>query len=416
MSKHLWISLFLLIFSSGAYAQQINWNTPEVVPEQLARENRRVLRFSGVTKEGTQIRVRDNKVKMIFGGKRVRWARIPQKHRSQFPVAAGESGYFSFELYLPTTAVEIPLEVLRNGKWVPYRFSFEVPQEGQAEDFRFIEESFKIRKDEENVKVEDFLSEYDKQEDVGQVVNDRGEWKSWTTGKVMAWASLGFMYYSLTQEVAGVGDDLGTFSGMTFPAWEIGAEYRWNDQWKAEVSYTDRAGEAEADGNYFMQNKDFSWSEFRLLATYYPISFEAREYRWGVKGGIAMHEIPFVVRKGGSPLNPAVGAYRVLGSNTIFLSIGANYETMRTRQWNYDLSAQFLYPVTDDSLSLDSGYGLNASFLLIKEVIPALSMGGKVDFHYIMMEGTHEDQGLLSTSSDITLWQLTPSFIIKAEF
>ena len=119
----------------------------------------------------------------------------------QFPLIANESGYFSFELYLPTVPVEIPIEIFRSGKWIPYRFSFEVPKDGAADDFKFVEESFKVRKDEENVKVEDFLAEYDRGEDMGQVVNDRGEWKSWVIGKVFVWGSLGFSMMSLSQDI-----------------------------------------------------------------------------------------------------------------------------------------------------------------------------------------------------------------------
>lgn len=418
MLKHLGLFVCLLFFSADAFSSQaILWNQPEVIPEKLARNNRRVLRLTGTTTPGMQIRIRDNKVKMIFNKSRVRWARIPQKHRVQFPLIASDTGYFSFELYLPTTAVEVPIEIYRNGKWIPYRFSFDVPQEGAAEDFKFVEESFKVRKDEDNVKVEDFLSEYDKTEDVGQVVNDRGEWKSWSTGKVMVWGSLGFMYYSLEQESSSgptpvVGDDLGTFGGVSFPAWEIGGEWRWNPQWKVDLAYMNRAGEAEEDGAYTMQNTNFNWTEFRANATYYPVSFEKPTYRYGFKGGLHFHDVPYVKRVGASQ-------YRVFNNNMTFLAAGVNFETMRVKEWNFDGSAMVIYPVVvDDDFDLDSGYGLNLTVSIMKELIPALSIGGKIDMHWLNMEFNHPEESLPTNkvTTDMTLWHITPSFILKAEF
>lgn len=413
MSKHLWILICLLSFSSleASAAVGINWNQPEVVPEKLMRNKRRVMQFSGTATPGMQLRIRDNKVKMIFSKKNIRWARIPQKHRVQFPVIASDTGYFSFQLYLPTTAVEIPFEVFRSGKWMPYRLSFEVPEAGAAEEFRFTEESFKVRRDEENVKVEDFLSEYDKTEDMGQVVNDRGDWKSWTTGKILVWGSLGVVYSSLEQTHS-PGENLGTLGGFTFPAFELGGEYRWSDKWKAEVAYAYRAGDTETDGAYALQNSDLSWTTFGAHVTYYPSSYETETYRFGAKGGIQIHEIPYVKRVGNT-------AYRIFSNDMMMLAVGGNFETMRARQWNYDVTALLLYPFSEGGeFDLDSGYGVNLSASMVKELIPALSIGGKIDMHWLTMESSHADPEppALRAVSDSTLWQLTPSFIIKAEF
>lgn len=414
--RHLvfFVSAFLL--TSEVLAQNIQWNQPEVVEEKLMRNNRRVLRFSGTARAGTQIRVRDNKVKMIFSKINTRWARLPQKHRVQFPVLASDTGYFSFELYLPTTDVEIPLEVLRKGKWVPYKFSFEVPQRGQADSFKFIEESFKYREEEADIKVEDFLSEYDKTSDQGQVVNDRGEWKSWSTGKVLLWGSLGGMYYNLDQTLNPTlnapNDNLGTFGGFTFPAWEVGAEYRWSETWKIEGAYINRAGNAEPDGAYTMQNEDFNWSEFRVNLSYFNKKWEYQSSRFGLKGGFQMHDIPFVKRSG-------ISDYRVFNNNMTFLAAGAVYETMNVKDWNYDVSAMVIYPVmVDNEFDVNTAYGLHFNASLLKEIIPALFLGGKLDIHWMSLDVTHSEltSPTNSVQADVTLWQMTPSFLIKAEF
>lgn len=401
----------VFIFSIESYAQSIQWNQPEVVPEKLYRNNRRVLRFSGTASPGTQVRVRENKVKMIFSKTNVRWARIPQKHKVQFPVIASETGYLSFDLYLPTTAVEIPLEIFRNGKWIAYRFAFDVPDTGKADDFEFNEESFRTRRDEDNAKIEDFLSEYDKREDVGQVVNDRGEWKSWVTGKFIVWGSLGLMYSSMSQDLS-PGGDLGTMSSASFPTWEIGGEWRWNPQWKGEISYTNRAGSADPDGSYTLQNNDFNWTQFTAQGTYSPKSLEGSSSRWGIKGGVQMHDLPFAKQT-------SVNGYRIFTNSVTYLTIGGNYETMATKGWNIDANALFMYPVmADNEFDIDSGYGLNANFGMFKEIVPALYLGGKVDFHWLTMETTSNSLTLIGqkVTGDLNLMQLTPSFVLRAEF
>lgn len=415
MIQRLFVLFLTFFITAEAYAATIQWNQPEVVEEKLARENRRVMQFSGTAPAGTQLRIRDNKVKMIFNKGKIRWARIPQKHRAQFPVIASDTGYLSFQLYLPTTAVEIPLELFQGGKWVPYRLSFEVPDQGAAEEFKFMAESFKTRRDEENVKVEDFLSEYDKQEDMGQVVNDRGEWKSWTSGKIQVWGALGFMYYSLDQsyETSPAAEDLGAVGGVGFPAFELGADWRLNEKWKAEMSFAYRTTEADPDGPYTLQNTDLTWSNFNILATWYPTMFEAETYRYGLKGGLQLHQVPYLRRTGAA-------AYRIFNNDMIMLAAGANFETMFVRQWNYDVNALFLYPVsTGNEFDIDSAYGLNITFAMMKEIIPALSIGGKVDMTWLSMSTTNIDTGpvpAVQATSDVTLWQLSPSFVLKAEF
>jgi hypothetical protein len=412
-SRFIILFFSFFIFSIESYAQSIKWNQPEVVPEKLYRENRRVLRFSGTANPGTQVRIRDNKVKMVFTNANVRWARIPQKHKVQFPVFASETGYLSFELYLPTTAVEIPLEIFRNGKWVPYRMTFDVPDQGKAKEFQVNEESFKSLKDDDDVKVEDFLSEYDKKEDMGQVVNDRGEWKSWVTGKIIIWGTLGLTYHNISEDVtaAVAPPAFGTSSGASFPSWEVGGEYRWNSQWKAEAAYINRAAKVSGTSAP-LQNSEFNWTEFRAQLGYYPISFEKETSRWGLKGGLQMHDLPFAKQVTGT-------SYRIFNNDVTFLTIGANYETMFTKGWNYDATALFLYPViVGNEFDVDSAYGLNASFSMVKEIIPALYLGGKIDAHWMTLATTHSSQVTAGTSvsADVKLWQLTPSFVLKAEF
>lgn len=421
MTKFISIAiLFVTLLTLEAQAQSLQWNQPEVVPEKLARPNRRVLRFSGTAKAGTQLRVRDNKVKMIFNKKKVRWARIPQKHRVQFPVIANDTGYFSFELYLPIVPVEIPLELFRGGKWVPYRFSFDVPDAGAADDFKFVEESFKIRKDEENTQIEDFLSEYDRDEDNGQVVNDRDSWKSWVTGKVIVWGSLGFTYTSLSQDVDAPfnpADDLGTLGGLGFPFWEVGAEYRWSPQWKVDFSYMSRPADAEADGNYVMQSTDLEWTELRTNVTYYPGYLESPTRRFGYKAGFHRHDIPLVKRTGQTVLSQDNN--RVFNNDVLYLAGGVSFETMRAQAWNMESHALLLYPMSVGSeFDMSSSYGINVNFSVFKEIIPALMLGGKIDIHWMTFDATHPEVTLPTNNvtSSTTLWQMTPSFLLKAEF
>lgn len=411
MRKHQALIFCLFFaFSAQSMAQMIQWNQPEVVPEKLARANRRVLLLSGTAKPGTQIRIRDNKVKMYFPENRVRWARIPQKHRVQFPVIANEKGYFSFNLYLPTTGVEIPLEIFKGGKWVPYRFSFEVPQDGTAEDFKFIEDSYKVHDDEQNIKVEDFLGEYDKKQDQGLIVGDRDEWKSWVTGKVLFWGSLGLSYYSMTENPS-FGPSPGTISGVGFPAFEIGGEYRWDPQWKVDLSYIGRMANIKSNGAYTLQNTNFNWSEVRGNLSYFPTKLESETARWGVLGSLRMQDLPYLKQTG-----PA--SYRLYTNSVTFVAVGGIYETMRKEGWNYDVTAAFLYPaIVGSEFKVNSGFGFQAGFSMLKEIIPALHLGGKVDANWMQFKTESHPPALSQAiSADLKLWNITPSFLVKAEF
>ena len=55
--------LFLLVSQADA---RVEWNEPEVVPEKLVRKNRRVLRFSGITTPGAQVRIKKNRFAAAF--------------------------------------------------------------------------------------------------------------------------------------------------------------------------------------------------------------------------------------------------------------------------------------------------------------------------------------------------------------
>ncbi len=173
-----------------------------------------------------------------------------------------------------------------------------------------------------------------------------------------------------------------------------------------------QSGTAEADGAYTMQNEDFNWTEFRLNASYYNSKWEKFNGRFGLKGGVQMHDIPFVKRVGNDQ-------YRIYNNSMTFLAAGAVFETMNVKDWNYDLSAMVIYPVmVDDEFDVDTAYGFYVNFSLLKEVIPALYLGGKVDLHWINMSVTHPELTIPgdTVQADVSLWHLTPSFLIKAEF
>lgn len=402
----IFILSMVLLSSEALAAVNIRWEQPEVIPEALVRPNRRVLRFSGVTKPGTQVRVRDNKVKMIFSGGTIRWAHIPKKHRVQFPVIASETGFFSFDLYLPTTAVEIPLEIFSEGRWKPYAFSFDVPNEGQADRFDF-KESFKIR---DEGPVEDFLAEYDRAKDRGQVV-DRDNRKSWVSEKIAAWVGIGFTYASLSQDMSTnlLLTPPGTLSDVGFPSGEIGGVFNLNQDWAFELSYLIRNAEMSEDGNYVLQNKDFEWNELRFDVVYHPAFLSKGSSRFGVIAGLHRHDLPY--------LSPAgVNEYRLFGNSVTFVSAGGSYEVIKDGGWNFDARLMLLYPaLVGDSFDIDTGYGLYAGFKVLKELIPAFYLGGKVDMHWLQIEHSFNYLGT-PIQADMNLWHISPSVILKTEF
>jgi hypothetical protein len=165
------LSLFLCLFTLQAEAR-IQWQEPRVVPEKLKRKNRRVVRFSGRTEPGALVRIQKNKIKLFFDTGKTRWANIPQKNKVQFPMTADGDGQFSFELYLPMSAVEIPVQVKYSKRWRLETLNFRVPDTGKARAFRAMEKSFQAS-DDEISKIEREDNYYSRKQDKGQLIKDR---------------------------------------------------------------------------------------------------------------------------------------------------------------------------------------------------------------------------------------------------
>ncbi len=110
----------------------------------------------------------------------------------------------------------------------------------------------------------------------------------------------------------------------------------------------------------------------------------------------------------------------MFSNDVLFLAAGVGFETMRAKEWNFDAGAQLIYPVSvGGEFNESSMYGLNMNIAMFKELIPALSLGWKVDFSWLTFEAQYPDlsgPALPDAVADTTLWQITPSFLLKAEF
>ena len=154
------LSIFLLgSFFLGLEAQaQIQWDEPLVLPKRLRRKDRQVVSFSGKTEAYALVRIKDDRLKVYWADGSTHWAKMPQKDRGQFPVQAHDDGRFSFFLYLPIAAVEIPVEVKTDKGWESVPLTFKVPDprvKGVLED---MEEGLKAL-DEQGRSTEDHQNE-----------------------------------------------------------------------------------------------------------------------------------------------------------------------------------------------------------------------------------------------------------------
>lgn len=403
---------FLAMMSLGHISEariKIQWEKPEVVPEALTRKNRRVLKFSGITKTGTQIRVRKNKVKMIFPSG-ARWARIPKKHRVQFPVIASETGFFSFDLYLPTTPVEIPLEIFYKGRWRNYEFNFDVPESGEAERFDFAE-SFKEDLDTSPV-VDDLVQEYDRKLDRGMVVNEESRKRS---SPFAVRGALGFTYVNLwtTYQSNNLSiADTGDLSDLGFPFLQLGFEYEANKDWLFSFDYLTRQATMSADGNYALENKDFEWNELRFNVEYKSSFLKRVGWMGSWVFGLHQHDLPYLL----AISSPPNASYRLASNDITFLAGGVHYSQLVKKDWVWAWRAMFLYSMLDGSdYDVDTGFGASFQVSYTREVLDGLVMGGQVELHWISIENEIRTGGG-NISGDLTLWHLSPTFVIRNEF
>lgn len=398
---NLFLAAFVLLTVVQANAK-VEWNEPEVVPEKLVRPGRRVLRFSGSTSPKAQLRIRKDSLKLYLANGKTRISKIPQKNVIQFPVVADGNGDFTFDLYLPTVAVEIPLEVKSDNKWVPYTLNFRVPDAGAANDFQAIEESFTDREQEvQSLDIDE--NYYTRKNDQGMLIRDRGGKAGYQDSNIHAWGGLGISYFSTTVEsrsVTNVSNHNRSGSTVAIPAFRLGADWTYSEKLKLMGSLRSTSGSTDSIGDDFTQGRDFKWFEVQGNAVYFFDFMKVKSTRLGLDMGFQLQSLPFFRER------PNFRNESYFDNVTYNLHLGVFYEKTGSPMWNYEVYARYLYPISaGNSFKIESTFPMMFEFGggIKRPLTQGLALGVFGQLDYFSMDVSYINQTLIESSLNLTL-------------
>ncbi len=403
--KYLLVSLLsLMAWESQA---KVTWSQPEVVPEKLVRKNRRVLRFTGQTTPGAVVRIKGNRLKMFLDSGQTRWAKIPQKNRAQFPVDVDSSGVFTFDLYLPTIAVEIPIQVKENKKWRTFTLNFRVPQKGRANDFEAEERSYMARDgDVEGIDQSD--NYYSRKNDQGQLIQDRLGKKGYDDSSLKVWGALGFSYFSTSVSLSGAGLGGGVdTSGSTFviPAFAGGLEWDYSKKLLILATLRSASGSTDDIGSGLtVTGNDFSWLQAQGSVVWFMDMLKMSSGRLGLDLGFQLQNLPYFRERQGQ-------AALTYFDNSIYnLHVGLMYQKRSNKVWNYEVYGRYLYPISSgDAFDFESGFPTMFEFGggIKRPLTKGLGLGIFTQLNYFASDVTYTDPVAGPRESTLDLMLLT---------
>lgn len=409
-AKYFLVSLlFLVAWNSNA---QVKWNEPEVVPEKLTRKNRRVLRFSGTTKPETQVRIRRNRIKLYLDNGKSRWAKIPQKNRVQFPVQTDGDGEFSFELYLPTVAVELPVEVRTKKGWVPYNLNFRVPNSGKANNFEAVKRSFMANDDDSGVDLDKSDNYYSAKNDKGMLIRDREGRELYKNSKIEAWGGLGFSFFDTSVSIPAANQNR-SGSSLVLPSFAIGVDYKLYSNILLRGTVRSASGSTDDIGDdNLVTGKDFNWLQGQVSVLWYAETVKfTKKGRWAFDLGLQLQQLPYFRERPGGLAN-----LTYFDSSTYNLHVGLAYQRFKNREWGYEFYGRYLYPVTSgDTFDIESGFPLFFEFGggVRRPLTPGMSLGIYSQLNYFSSDVSYTDVTKRDSSLDLLLFTVEARLMVK---
>ncbi len=350
--------LIILMFSAPVMAQ-VRWKEPQVLKVRLRKAHRKIVRFAGKTKPNAVVRIRSNKIKLYLDSGQSRWVEIPQKDRVQFPMTADGKGEFSFQLYLPTTAIEIPVQVKANSKWLLTNINYRVPGGGFADDFRATEASFRAT-DEKISRLDQDDNYYSRKNDKGMIIQDRGGKEGYDNSKLEAWAGLGFSYFRTSIDSTGIVNVSASDGTLVLPTFRIGADWEYSDKilLKAAIRSTSGSTDDITGGSADVTGKDFSWLGVQAAGVWFMDQLKIKKGRLGLDLGFQLQQVPFFRER------PDFANYSYFDNSVYNLHIGVFYDKKadRPEAMGYEMYARYLYPI-----STGDAFDMNTSFPLMFE-------------------------------------------------
>ncbi len=374
--------IFLFFFSIPSFAQ-VRWSEPKVVKVRLRKANRKVIRFTGKTKPNAVVRIRKNKVKLYLDNGKSRWADIPQKDRVQFPMTAGSDGSFSFQLYLPTTAVEIPVQVKSGKRWRLATVNYRVEGGAYASDLRATEESFRAT-DDEISQVERKDNYYSRKHDRGMVIQDGKGGGVYKESKIEGWAGIGLSYFDNSIDATGLASVSTNGSTLVIPTFRFGIDYDYSKDLLIKASIRSTSGSTDdiTGGTNPVTGKDFNWLGVQVGAVWFMEALKLKKGKLGLDLGFQLQQVPFFRER------PQFANYAYFDNSLYNLHIGVLYEGQYKRTWLYEMYARYLYPIsTGDAFDMNTSFPLMFEFGggVKKRITQSLSFGVFGQLHYYSM-------------------------------
>ncbi len=406
MIKYFLISILsLMVWETQA---AVTWSEPEVVPEKLVRKNRRVLRFTGQTEPGARVRIRNNKIKLYLETGGTRWARIPQKHTVQFPLTVDSSGFFTFDLYLPTVAVEIPIQVMENKVWKTTNLNFRVPDSGKANDFAAMEESFKDHGDQGGMTgIEKDDNYYSSKRDQGQIIQDRLGKKGYDDSRFKVWGGIGISYFSNSVSHSGVGFPNGGIStsgsSLVLPAFAGGFDWDYSPKFLVQGAIRSVSGSTDDIGSgLVVTGNNFSWLQGQANVVWFSDHLKMSKGRLGLDVGFQLQSLPFFKERQGQ------AALTYFDNSVYNFHVGLMYQKKNNKIWNYEFYGRYLYPImTGDAFDLDSSFPMMFEFGggLKRPLTKGLGLGIFSQVNYFSSDAKYTDPvaGPRQSSFDLML-------------
>ena len=395
---------------------QITWYEPQVVPERLVRRNRQVLRFSGMTSPNAKIRIRENKIGLTLNDGTSRMVRIPQKNINQFPLVADSDGSFSFDLYLPTTFVEIPVEVKAKGTgdWALHTKNYQVPDKDSSHDLHSIEQSFQTQDQGKIPEIEKDANYYSSQEDQGMLLKDRNFKKTNKKGSVRVWAGLGGSYFKTS--VASKERDYNR-SGSTFaiPIWRFGLDWDFSKKFHFRGNLHQLSGNTTNIGSApEVSGSEFSWLEFQTSLLWFSDMLDFSKMPLAIDVGFKYQSLPFFRQRSPNFIN---FAYHDNSLYSFYLGLFHKGWIDKNKTWNYEFYGRYIYPISSgNNFQVDSSVPINYEFggLITMPLSPGFSLGFDSQFHILSTNVKYEVDRNLEVPSglDLILFTLGARLIV----
>ncbi len=418
---------FLLLFFSEAGAR-IKWDEPKTINEKLSRRNRRVLRFSGQAKPGSRVRIRKNRIKIHLDSGGARRVSIPRKNSIQFPIIVDKSGIFSFDLYLPTTFVEIPVEVRRRGgkAWKLSPLKFQVPEIGAANDLQSIEESFAKQTSDEEAEqiVADIESDtsHHSRANEGMVVRDRNERKQGEKMALRLWGGLGTSYFltNVASSIIDHYDESGT--ALVVPSWRLGGDWDFSKEFYFRANMYQGSGNTEdiGEGPNVEGSKSFSWYEFQISVIWFSkiLNFLGTS-NLALDLGFQYQSLPFYRQDCEETWGGEWECRFSYFDNSVYsLHFGLFYKN-NWGKWNYEAYGRYVFPVmVGDAFEMDSLLPINYEFggVLRRSITKDLSLGIDAQVHFFGADVKYKYRDIESSDIisglDLLLFTLGVRFIM----